>query len=78
MLAAGARFSNDPTVKEQYTVRSGESIFARQSKALLETEVSRADIMTVQALLILGELETAAGNEMSGCMYSGKRRQPFG
>jgi Fungal specific transcription factor domain len=72
MLAAGARFSNDPRLAGHYTTRNGESVFMRRSKALLESEVQHADITTVQALLILGELETSVGNEMSGCMYSGK------
>lgn len=71
MMAAGARFSPNPALKYQFTTRSGESVFARRSKALLESEIRHADMMTVQALLILGELETSAGNEMSGCMYSG-------
>ncbi|CAK7203590.1 Transcriptional activator of fatty acid utilization [Sporothrix eucalyptigena] len=72
MMAAGARFSTDSLLETQYRVRSsGETVFARRSKQLLESEVGHADIATVQALLILGELETSAGNDMSGCMYSG-------
>lgn len=71
MMAAGARFFPNPALKYQFTTRSGDCLFARRSKALLESEIGHADMMTVQALLILGELETSAGNEMSGCMYSG-------
>jgi hypothetical protein len=71
MLAAGARFLDDPVSIQQCTATSGECVFVARTKALLEPEIGRADAMTVQALLILGELETSAGNEMSGCMYSG-------
>ncbi len=75
MMAAGARFLDDTASSlAEYTTRAGESVLIRRSKALLESEVGRADIMTVQALLILGELETSAGNDMSGCMYSGESR----
>lgn len=72
MMAAGARFSKNPLLPAEYRVRSScETVFARRSKKLLGSEVGHADITTVQALLILGELETSAGNDMSGCMYSG-------
>ncbi|KFH41156.1 hypothetical protein ACRE_081420 [Hapsidospora chrysogenum ATCC 11550] len=71
MLAAGARFLDDPVLIKQCTSPSGECVFVPRAKALLEPEIGQADAMTVQALLILGELETSAGNEMTGCMYSG-------
>jgi hypothetical protein len=71
MLAAGARFCDDQSITKDYTHRNGETVFARRSKVLMESEVQNADLTTVQALVILGELETSAGNEMSGCMYAG-------
>ncbi|CAK7215380.1 hypothetical protein SBRCBS47491_002466 [Sporothrix bragantina] len=77
MMAAGARFADLDLLGAEYRVHSsgssgsGETVFARRSKQLLESEVGQADLATVQALLILGELETAAGHDMSGCMYSG-------
>ena len=71
MLAAGARFLDDPVLIKQCTAPSGECVFVPRAKALLEAEIVQADAMTVQTLLILGELETSAGNEMTGCMYSG-------
>lgn len=71
MLSAGARFLDDPVLIKQCAAPSGECVFVDRAKALLEREIGQADAMTVQALLILGELETSAGNEMSGCMYSG-------
>ncbi|KAB5528787.1 hypothetical protein GE09DRAFT_396062 [Coniochaeta sp. 2T2.1] len=70
MLAAGSRFSDDPVIRRRYFTRSGESVFVQRSKALLESEVRHADITTVQALVILGEMETSVGNDMSGCMYA--------
>jgi hypothetical protein len=71
MLAAGLRYCSTTTINEQYVLPVGESIFAQRSKALLESELRQADITTVQALLILGELETSAGNELTACLYAG-------
>ncbi|KAK3484670.1 fungal-specific transcription factor domain-containing protein [Neurospora hispaniola] len=73
MLAAGYRFSerNREDLK-RLMLGSWESTFHRESKSMLDAELERpGGIPSIQALLILADLEFAAGRDATGWLYSG-------
>jgi hypothetical protein len=70
MLAAGLRYSTRKEVTEAYLRPDGENILARAAKKALEPELHVSSITTVQSFLILAEVETAMGNDMTGYLYS--------
>ncbi|EGO55432.1 hypothetical protein NEUTE1DRAFT_67051 [Neurospora tetrasperma FGSC 2508] len=73
MLAAGYRFAerNREDVK-RLMLGSWESTFHRESKSMLDAELERpGGIPSIQALLILADLEFAAGRDATGWLYSG-------
>jgi hypothetical protein len=45
--------------------------FGERAKALLETELDSPSIATVQALVILSNLESGSGRDARGWLYSG-------
>jgi hypothetical protein len=69
MLAIGSRYSTRPEINEKYIRADGENLFASAAKKALEKELRNSDIVTVKAILILAEVETGAGNDMTGYMY---------
>lgn len=70
MLAAGLRYSTRKEVTEAYLRLDGENVLATAAKKSLEPELRISSIVTVQTLLILAEVETATGNDMTGYLYS--------
>lgn len=70
VLAGALRYATRPEVTEAYIRPGGENVLATAAKKALESEVYSRDISTIQAILILGEVETDSGNEMSGFLYS--------
>ncbi|KAJ4403623.1 hypothetical protein N0V85_005052 [Neurospora sp. IMI 360204] len=73
MLAAGYRFAerNREDVK-RLILGNWESTFHRESKSMLDAELERpGGIPSIQALLILADLEFGAGRDSAGWMYSG-------
>ena len=70
ILAGGVRYSNSPDALAKFLLPDGNTVFTERAKALLEKELRTPTITTVQSLLILAEIETARGKEMTGSMYS--------
>lgn len=79
VLAAGYRFA-DRTRGDVKKLGLGtwESTLHREAKSMLETELERpGEIPSVQALLILADLECGVGRDTQGWLYSGKRPTPL-
>ncbi|KAK5657458.1 hypothetical protein OQA88_3030 [Cercophora sp. LCS_1] len=73
MLAAGFRFA-DKTREDvkRLSLGSWESSLHREAKSMLDIELERpGEIPSVQALLILADLECGVGRDTQGWMYSG-------
>lgn len=70
ILAAGLRYATRKDVLDRYMIPRGENIFAVVAKKRLERELMNCNKETLQALVILAEVETGTGNEMSGYLYS--------
>jgi hypothetical protein len=70
MMAAGLRYSTRKEVTEAFIRPDGENALAAAAKKALEPELRCSSITTVQSLLILAEVETSRGNEMTGYLYS--------
>lgn len=74
MLAAGFRFAH--RVRDdvrKVAVGSWESTLHRDAKSMVDVELERpGGITSVQALLILADLEFGVGRDATGWMYSGK------
>lgn len=73
MLAAGYRFA-DKTREDvkRLSFGSWESSLHREAKSMLDIELERpGEIPSVQALLILADLECGVGRDTQGWMYSG-------
>ena len=70
MLAIALRYSTRPEVNHSYTRPDGENVLASAAKKALETELRYSDITTIKTLLILAEVETSAGNDMTGYLYN--------
>ncbi|KAK1781493.1 fungal-specific transcription factor domain-containing protein [Copromyces sp. CBS 386.78] len=73
MLAAGYRFAERSREDvKRLILGNWESTFHRESKSMLDGELERpGGIPSVQALLILADLEFGAGRDSTGWMYSG-------
>ncbi|KAK0712846.1 fungal-specific transcription factor domain-containing protein [Lasiosphaeria miniovina] len=73
MLAAGYRFADrDREDVKRNALRNWESTFHREAKCMLDAELERPGaIPSVQALLILADLECGVGRDSTGWMYSG-------
>ncbi|KAK4236669.1 fungal-specific transcription factor domain-containing protein [Achaetomium macrosporum] len=73
MLAIGYRFADwDREDVKRATLGSRESTLHRKAKSMLEAELERpGGIPTVQALLLLADLECGVGRDTTGWMYSG-------
>lgn len=79
VLAAGYRFA-DRTRDDVKKLGLGtwESTLHREAKSMLETELERpGEVPSVQALLILADLECGVGRDTQGWLYSGKRPTPL-
>jgi len=75
MLAAGYRFAdrNREDIK-RLMLGSWESTVHRESKFLLDAELERpCGIPSIQAFLILADLEFGVGQDTTSWMYSGKQ-----
>lgn len=74
ILAAGYRFADrDREDIRRITVGSRESTLHRESKYMLDIELERpGGIPSVQALLLLGDMECGVGRDNTGWMYAGK------
>ena len=74
ILAAGYRFADwDREDIARISLGNRESTFHRESKYMLDIELERpGGIPSVQALLILGDLECGIGRDNTGWMYSGE------
>lgn len=74
MLASGYRFADkdrDDIIK--ISLGNRESTLHREAKYMLDIELERpGGIPSVQALLLLGDLECGVGRDNTGWMYSGK------
>ncbi|KAK3313132.1 fungal-specific transcription factor domain-containing protein [Apodospora peruviana] len=73
MMAAGYRFADrDREAVKRLTLGTWESTLHRESRSLMEVELERpGGIASVQALLILADLEFGVGRDATGWMYSG-------
>ena len=73
ILAAGYRFADREREDiRRITVGQRESTLHRESKYMLDIELERpGGIPSVQALLILGDMECGVGRDNTGWMYSG-------
>ncbi|KAB5584708.1 fungal-specific transcription factor domain-containing protein [Coniochaeta sp. 2T2.1] len=73
ILAGGYRFADlDREDIQRITLGNRESTFHRESKYMLDIELERpGGIPSVQALLILGDMECGIGRDNTGWMYSG-------
>jgi hypothetical protein len=73
ILAIGYRFADlDRDDVKRATLGSRESTLHGKAKSMLEAELERpAGISTVQALLLLADLECGVGRDTTGWMYSG-------
>ncbi|KAL2024939.1 hypothetical protein VTK56DRAFT_3638 [Thermocarpiscus australiensis] len=73
MLAIGYRFADwDREDVKGMTLGNRESALHRESRCLLEVELERpGGIPSVQALLLLADLEYGVGRDTTGWMYSG-------
>jgi hypothetical protein len=69
MLAMGLRYNTRAEIREAYLLPNGENVLANMAKRSLESELRKSDITTVKALLILAEVETGAGKDMTGHLY---------
>lgn len=74
MLAAGYRFADkDREDIIKISLGNRESTLHREAKYMLDIELERpGGIPSVQALLLLGDLECGVGRDNTGWMYSGK------
>lgn len=74
ILAGGYRFADlDREDIQRISLGNRESTFHRESKYMLDIELERpGGIPSVQALLILGDMECGIGRDNTGWMYSGK------
>ena len=75
VLAAGYRFA-DRTRSDIKKLALGtwESTLHRAAKSMLEAELERpGEVPSVQALLILADLESGVGRDTQGWLYSGER-----
>jgi hypothetical protein len=74
ILAGGYRFADlDREDIQRISLGNRESTFHRESKFMLDIELERpGGIPSVQALLILGDMECGIGRDNTGWMYSGK------
>jgi hypothetical protein len=74
ILAGGYRFADlDREDIQRISLGNRESTFHRESKYMLDIELERpGGIPSVQALLILGDMECGVGRDNTGWMYSGK------
>ncbi|KAK1752961.1 fungal-specific transcription factor [Echria macrotheca] len=73
MLAGGYRFA-DRTRDDvrRLTLGNWESSLHREAKAMIDMELEKpGDVSSVQALLILADLECGVGRDTQGWMYSG-------
>ncbi|KAM0418712.1 hypothetical protein ACHAPT_012411 [Fusarium lateritium] len=72
ILAMGYRAANkDREDMRKITLRHRESTLHREAKAMLDIELERpGGIPSVQALLLLGDLECGVGRDNTGWMYS--------
>lgn len=75
ILAMGYRSADmDREDMRRITLRRRESTLHREAKAMLDSELERpGGIPSVQALLLLGDLECGVGRDNTGWMYSGKK-----
>lgn len=73
MLAAGYRFADkDREDIIKISLGNRESTLHREAKYMLDIELERpGGIPSVQALLLLGDLECGVGRDNTGWMYSG-------
>ncbi|OIW26056.1 hypothetical protein CONLIGDRAFT_582044, partial [Coniochaeta ligniaria NRRL 30616] len=73
ILAGGYRFADlDREDIQRISLGNRESTFHRESKYMLDIELERpGGIPSVQALLILGDMECGIGRDNTGWMYSG-------
>ncbi|KAI0160650.1 fungal-specific transcription factor domain-containing protein [Xylariaceae sp. FL1272] len=73
ILAGGWRFADkDRDDMRRLDLGNRESTLHREAKYMLDVELERpGGIPSVQALLILGDLETGVGRDNTGWMYSG-------
>ncbi|KAI1423212.1 fungal-specific transcription factor domain-containing protein [Xylaria sp. FL1777] len=73
MLALGWRFANkDRCDIARINLGNHESAIHREAKYMLETDLERPmGVSSVQALLLLGDLEYGVGRENTGWMYTG-------
>ena len=74
MLAIGYRFADwDREDLKTVTLGNRESTLHREAKAMLEAELERpGGVPSVQALLMLADLECGVGRDTTGWMYSGR------
>lgn len=80
ILAVGYRFADwDREDVKRTTVGNRESTLHREAKSMLEAELERpGGIPSVQALLLLADLECGIGRDATGWMYSGRLRSNLG
>jgi hypothetical protein len=69
IIAAALRYATRADVLDVCFDGDGNNVPAALAKKLLERELLHAKMSTVQALLILCEVETSSNNMMSGYMY---------
>lgn len=76
ILAMGYRVADmDRDDMRKITLAPRESTLHREAKYMLDIELERpGGIPSVQALLLLGDLECGVGRDNTGWMYSGKSR----
>lgn len=74
MLGIGYRFSDwDREDMKAITLGNRESTLHREAKAMVEVELEQpGGIASVQALLMLADLECGVGRDTTGWMYSGR------
>jgi len=73
MLAAGYRFADKGREDvRRLALGSWESILQKEAKAMLEMELERpGEVPSVQALIILADLECGVGRDTQGWIFSG-------
>lgn len=76
MLAIGYRFADwDREDVKRITLGNRESTLHQESKSMLEMELEKpGGVPSVQALLLLADLECGVGRDTAGWMYSGRLR----
>ena len=74
MLAAGYRFADRSREDiKRPAMGSWESTLHREAKTMLQVELEKpGEVASVQALLILADLECAVGRDTQGWLYSGQ------